>query len=342
MKRFFLVGYYGYNNFGDDLLLLSIIKILKETNSEYEVLIPSDTDFSFLNDEKIKIVNLKRFDILSLKSYINYCDALIYGGGNLFQSETSKRSFYYYYYIAKFAMKAKKKIILLSQGFGPFTGKWEQKYLKKILRYPNLIGVYRDLTSYRYAKKFESKSYFGVDIGPYFVSNIKNEKNNKKFSICLKNNYNDSSKLIEFLKIFQDIEVSTLIINSNQDTMVNYNLVEDIRKNTDLKAEFPVKDFHKLINEISSSAFLISDRLHSSLVGIYFGVPTISYYSKKNRRVIESIYKDYKYYYKNMFDISYAYYEFETGKTDFSEISNIYREKMSESISLIKKIIQSV
>jgi polysaccharide pyruvyl transferase WcaK-like protein len=40
MKKIFLIGYYGYKNYGDDLLFKALIKILEDIGFEGKIVIP--------------------------------------------------------------------------------------------------------------------------------------------------------------------------------------------------------------------------------------------------------------------------------------------------------------
>jgi len=168
MKKILLIGYYGYGNYGDDLLLNSFLKILNELKFDGTIILPLENEIEFKSNHYFNIQVVPRFNFYELKKSIKSSDLIIYGGGNLFQSETSYRSLFYYSYIANIAAKENKKILLLSQGFGSFKKNRGLKKLKKILNYPNLYGILRDRTSYEFAKKYNNNINLGVDIGPYF------------------------------------------------------------------------------------------------------------------------------------------------------------------------------
>lgn len=341
MKKIFLIGYYGYKNYGDDLLFKTLIKILEEVDYKGKIIIPADELPEYNVNNKFFIEKISRYDILNINSHIKSSDIVIYGGGNLFQTETSLKSFLYYYHIAKQAIKYNKRILFLSQGFGPLKHKIIKPKLKKIMRYEKLEGVYRDLISYKYAKKFNKKSHLGVDIGPYYFKDTEIIKKNK-ISLCLKNEYYDIENLINFLSIFDDYEVSTLVINSNQDAIMNYYLVEEIREKTNLNAVFPLKDFDKIIEEIKESRIVISDRLHSSITAAYFNSVFFTYNSAKNKRVLQTIDKSYKFFYKNLMDIPFLYSEKEAKNYNFKEYGEIYKQKLTQTIELTKEVIQNV
>ena len=98
MGKIFLVGYYGYNNFGDELLLNSMLKILSDIKFQGEVIIPSDNLLRIETPINYKITDIKKFDLYSILLSIKSSDLVIFGGGNLFQTETSLKRFLDYYY----------------------------------------------------------------------------------------------------------------------------------------------------------------------------------------------------------------------------------------------------
>lgn len=340
MKKIFLIGFYGYGNYGDDLLLKSIMIILNEINFDGILYLPLENDLHFDEKFSFQIIKISRMNFYELRRSIKDSDIIIFGGGNLFQSETSYRSFMYYHYIASLGIKFSKIILLLSQGFGSFSETRSIRKLKKILAYPKLYANLRDKTSFNFAKKFSNNISLGVDIGPYPFINFPFKKTNK-ISVCLKEEH-DLDILTDFISAFEDFSISTLVINSSQDALRNYELVENIRKKTKLKADFPFKESQKITEEISQSKIIISDRLHSALIGIFFGGHTITFNNVKNKRVLKNIREDYNFFYKNTSEIPFAYYDAISSNFNFSDMSVIYREKLNETILNIKKLIQSV
>jgi len=345
MKKIFMVGYYGQNNFGDDLLLKSFIKVLCEIKFDGLLSIPFDKEWETPKEKlTFQIQKINKFDFLNLSKHIKSSDIVIFGGGNLFQTETSFRSFYYYYYVAKTAVTNNKPFLLLSQGFGPMKNKYAHSLLKKILKNEKTTAVFRDKTSYIYSRRYNSSSFLGTDIAPYAINvRIKNNiKKENKISICLKNNYENMNDLIKFVSLFDNYDISTLIINSNQDTMMNYNFVEKLRDENHLEASFPIKETEKVLEEIQTSSIVISDRLHSSLISIYSGGITLTYRNSKNIRVLKTIDENYNFFYKNLVDLPKIYFDLKEKEFDFEIMSKNFDLKVYETIKKIKEIIQNV
>jgi len=340
MKKIFLVGFYGYGNYGDDLLLKSFLQILNEINFDGIVFLPLENELDFDEEYEFQIITVSRFNFYEIRKTIKDSDVIIFGGGNLFQSETSYRSFMYYSYIAHLGEKFNKKILLLSQGFGSFNENRSLQKLKRILSYPKLYGNLRDKTSYMFATRYNKNISLGVDVGPYPFLNYTYKKTDK-ISVCLKEEHN-LQHLIEFLSTLENYTLSTLVINATQDTLKNYELVENIRKKTNVSADFPFKDPNKITTEISESKIIISDRLHSALVGIFFAGQTITFNNIKNRRVLKNIKEDYNFFYKNTSEIPFIYYDAVSSNYDFKEISELYKDKLNKTVLNIKTLIQNI
>ena len=343
MGKIFLVGYYGYNNFGDELLLNSMLKILNDVKFQGEVIIPSDNLLRIETPISYKVTDIKKFDLYNIVLSIKSSDLVIFGGGNLFQTETSLKSFLYYYYIAKKAIKYKKPLFLISQGFGPIKNKFANKLLKSLLKTENaqIYGFYRDEASFRYARRYCKSSFNIVDIAPYAISDIGLRAQTTDItSICIKKDYDDFMPLYEFLEI-DNRSINTLAINSNQDSEISFKFVDYLRSVSDWSVPFPTGDNKKIQSTLINSKLVISDRLHSAVVPMYFGVPVLVSASAKNRRVVKNICPEYDYFYKKLSDIPGAYAYMKARNYDPQKTAAVYREKLSEAVQTIEQNLRT-
>jgi len=116
-----LSGYYGFNNSGDDALLLSIIKDFKK--------IKEDTRFLVLTKRPKKgrtvcmTDTVHRFKPLKIRKMLKKSKMLVSGGGSLIQDATSSKSLYYYLYIMSLAKKLGCKVFAYANGIGPVKDK---------------------------------------------------------------------------------------------------------------------------------------------------------------------------------------------------------------------------
>ena len=117
-----LLGYYGFGNLGDDLLLEAFLGLLREAG------VPEDhvIVFSAKPEETRSLCSVQsadRWSLASLWATLRRSETLLYGGGGLFQDATSVRSAVYYASVAHMARMAGCAPWSFGQSFGPFRTK---------------------------------------------------------------------------------------------------------------------------------------------------------------------------------------------------------------------------
>jgi len=147
-------GYYGFNNSGDDAILLSIHSNLDKTNKNIKVTVlannPVDTGYKY----DVRTVN--RYNAMSVIKAIKNCDVLLSGGGSLLQDRTSTRSLLYYLSIIKLAKMMGKKVMIYANGIGPVEKKNNRNLVKKVIDKIDLITL-------REENSLEELKNMGVD-----------------------------------------------------------------------------------------------------------------------------------------------------------------------------------
>lgn len=132
-------GYYGFDNSGDDALLLSIIDDINKNDDRAQITVLSK------NPQKTKLqyhVNAtNRYNLFSIIKVISSCDVLISGGGTLIQDATSTKSLFYYLFVIKLAQIFKKKVMLYANGIGPLSSFKNIESTQKILNDVDLITL---------------------------------------------------------------------------------------------------------------------------------------------------------------------------------------------------------
>ncbi|MBM7559404.1 polysaccharide pyruvyl transferase family protein [Marinitoga litoralis] len=339
MKKIFIIGYYGYNNIGDEMLFESILEIFKELEFSGNIYIISDK----INQKEkynFKIINIEKYDFPKIINTIKESDIVIYGGGNLFQTETSLRSFIYYETLFGLAKRYKKNILFLSQGFGHFKHKYAIKKMKKILKYENLHGILRDKTSYIYAKRFTDNFQLGTDIGVLKYKNKQFEKNINygQITLVIKNRKNWDS-LIYILKQSGINRIVPVAFNKSQDSIYAYEFYENYKNKIDLS--FPIYDEEKIIDEYIKSEYVISDRLHGGILALYLKIPVIMYRNQKNYRVFTTIDENYNLFYRNEEDLIFKIASLPNYSFDniFEKYGNKFHESYQKTLNLIKTFL---
>ncbi len=144
-------GYYGFNNSGDDALLLGMLKSLFEINPNFRCLVLSANPT--ITKKQYRIDSVKRFDFYSVRKAIKNSRMLISGGGSLIQDATSYKSLLYYLYVITFAKKCGLKVMLYANGIGPLKKK-NMGIVEKALRGVDYITL-RDNDSSKLLSKMD-------------------------------------------------------------------------------------------------------------------------------------------------------------------------------------------
>lgn len=142
-KNVMLVGYFGFGNIGDELLWQTFAqKFLQEFPMHRAVVLhrggkmPDNTDrFAFVS----------RKNLLDVLEEIFCCEVMVIPGGGVLQSVTSARSLIYYLTVLSLGRLAGARILLPSQGLGPWTtgslAKLSQKWLTHELKNVDYISL---------------------------------------------------------------------------------------------------------------------------------------------------------------------------------------------------------
>jgi len=116
-KKIVVAGYYGCGNLGDDAILLGLLEGLQNRGLDVSVMsgAPEETNRLY------GVPSIERRDMAAFKAEIATADALVFGGGSIFQDASSWKSAAFYSNLVKIAKGNKKKVIMLGQGVGPLT-----------------------------------------------------------------------------------------------------------------------------------------------------------------------------------------------------------------------------
>ena len=133
-----LIGYYGFDNKGDDWTLE---QLLTQLNSCCTVA---------YNPKKIARNTqqyINRWNLFSLIKSLIKNNVVIFGGGELFQIKTSISSFFYYFLILKIAQIFNKNVYLLFQGFSEINNILIKNIFVNALKNTKTIIIARDHVS---------------------------------------------------------------------------------------------------------------------------------------------------------------------------------------------------
>ena len=154
-------GYYGFNNSGDDAILLSIHANLKKLGDNIKITVLASNPEETAKKYGVDVVD--RYNAVKVLEAVKKCDVLLSGGGSLLQDRTSTRSIVYYLSIIKLAKMMGKKVMLYANGIGPVEKTKNRNLLKNVVNKVDLITL-------REQNSFDELRNMGVNNKRVFVT----------------------------------------------------------------------------------------------------------------------------------------------------------------------------
>lgn len=137
--RVVMSGYYGFNNLGDEAILLSIRRRLAELDPDIALTVLSNDPKQTAARYGVEAV--PRFHFWKVLRTLRRCDLLVSGGGSLLQDRTSTRSLIYYLSIIKLAKLCRRPVMLYANGIGPVTRPANRRRVKRVLDQADVITL---------------------------------------------------------------------------------------------------------------------------------------------------------------------------------------------------------
>ncbi len=137
MAKVVISGYYGFKNFGDELILSVLSDKLKTVGADVTVF-SIDPQFT---TQQYGVEAVKTFQPFEVFKTLWHSDVLISGGGSLFQDATSLKSVIYYAFVLGLAQILGKKTIIFAQGVGPLNHPLSKFLVKNLFRRCDYVSV---------------------------------------------------------------------------------------------------------------------------------------------------------------------------------------------------------
>ncbi len=295
MVRVFLFGYYGFENFGDELLLRSAQKLLKDLPVDrIDMLFPQKGSRKVFG---LRIKQIPRNSLLSILHALKACDIVIGGGGGIFQDESSGKSFSYYDFLVSTAFRYRKPVYLLGHGIGGIHSQSHYRRIRKLLAHPLCTGYFRDAVSARYAAHFSSRHSRGSDLAYGILSSReKIRANPQKIGMMLKYPVKAIEEFIEPLRIEGFKAIDLLVSFPKEELRLAEQNASALSKYFTVR--IPQTAGGQLIDDIASCSLIITERLHGVIVASYFGIPFVTRSSFKAKAFLRD-FKTYRAFYSD-------------------------------------------
>ncbi|GAU78004.1 polysaccharide pyruvyl transferase CsaB [Fusibacter sp. 3D3] len=305
MNKVVISGFYGFHNIGDEAILLTLTKKLKEINPNVQITVLSNNPVETMQKFDVKAIN--RSDALKVAKVIMQCDVLLSGGGSLLQDVTSARSIHYYLSIIRMGLIFRKKVFLISHGVGPLIRASNKRRVKRVLNKVYCITV-RDIKSYELLMSIGVKPEKAkvttdpvmaldcqtLDEGKHIIDNLNlKDPSRKKLAIAIRQ------------KDFRDDAHRDLLVQMANRLAKRYNVIfvpfyykndtkifQDIHDKTDEHVYFIIDKYNSLafLSLIQNMDILVGSRLHSLIFSLVAEVPFVGIsYDPKIENFLETI-----------------------------------------------------
>lgn len=262
-RKIVISGYYGFKNFGDELILSILTRYLKSQNADVTVF-SVDTEYTSSN---YGVKSVATFDLGQIVKTLSGSDVLISGGGSLFQDATSLRSVLYYSIILAMAQILGKKTVIFAQGVGPLKNPISRFLVKNLFKKCDYVSV-RDENSQKMLARWGVSSILVSD--PAFSLEVQNVAKEKVLGVQLRAFTGMGEDFLQNLACvvnesgFEKVKLFSL--QKSQDFELSKKFAQMlIGKSVEIVEE-------KIVSEISKIDTLIGMRFHSLVVALKSGV----------------------------------------------------------------------
>lgn len=279
-----IIGWYGYGNLGDEILLEVVIgEVLKFVNRD-DVIVFSERPSDVEKSHRIKSVIIGYEGKLGeFIDALEKIDILIWGGGGSF-SDWQKEALPNIFKIISIAKALNKRIFLYSIGCGPITTENGKRIMQEICKLCDFVTV-RDIGSYKLLKELDIEELYltsdpAVTYDSYPVIRSTRTKT-INLGICVSYLFNNENLWPNQFEKFFSYKVSMIkllneIVKKHLRTKIWFIPVfpkdEDFARelmldlNLDNISLIPYRNYDEIVGSLAKMDIVISTRLHAIIL----------------------------------------------------------------------------
>lgn len=295
--KIMISGYYGFNNFGDEAILKSMVRAFKEKIPQIKILVLSQNPVHTSQTYQVKAIN--RLHLISILNCLRDTNLFISGGGGLLQDSTGKGwSILYYLGLILGAKIIRVPVMIYAQGIGPVSQQINKKLMRWILNKVDLITVRDNFSKELLENLGVIKPSIYVNSDPSFLLNKKdincilenyphiqelmNSNNRPIIGVSVreyKGNRSDLkimfAQLADYLIEKYKVKIVFLPFKFDDDVQVSEEILSLMKKQADiLKIKLEPEE---LISILSQFSLMIGVRLHSIIFSSMANLPFIAF-----------------------------------------------------------------
>lgn len=294
--KIMISGYYGFNNFGDEAILKSMVRAFKEKIPQIKILVLSQNPLKTSQTYQVKAIN--RLHLISILNCLRDTNLFISGGGGLLQDSTGKGwSILYYLGLILGAKIIRVPVMIYAQGIGPINQQINKKLMRWILNKVDLITVRDNFSKELLESLGVAKPSIYVNSDPSFLLNKKdincilenyphiqelmNSDNRPIIGVSVRDKGNRSDLKIMFAQLADyliekyKVKIVFLPFKFDDDVQVSEEILSLMKNQADiLKIKLEPEE---LISILSQLSLMIGVRLHSIIFSSMANLPFIAF-----------------------------------------------------------------
>ena len=285
-----ILGYYGYDNCGDDALLHAILKDILNLRPYFSPTVLSYKPAKTTEVYGVRAIN--RFNIFKVKKLFKKIKLFIAGGGSLIQDITSTKSLLYYLYVIRLAKKMGLPVMLYGNGIGPVTKSFNRKLASKVLNMADLITL-RDNDSALLLKELKvlnpkikvtadpalSLSSENSHIGREILKKYSLSEDNKFFCVSVRRWKSMGDSAYTFAKICENAyrEYGLIPVFVPMQYAKDISISKEIASLADCPSVIIDQSLtaEEIMSVMSLSEGALAVRLHMLIFGVLVGIPVM-------------------------------------------------------------------
>lgn len=270
-----LCGYYGYGNLGDELVLRALAEGVTSHAPELKV-----AALMGRGDSPINTLRISRLRPLFLLRTLRRSGTVLLGGGTLLQSATSRRSLSYYLSLLALARRLGRPFGMLAGGVGPFRCDTDKRRCAALLRDAAFLGL-RDATSCRLLAEMglaPERLHLGAD--PVLTLPLPDLAPDARFlTVFPRKGDERNAELLEGIAGVAraySLPVRVAAMDEKEDRDTATHLVDTLLAHGISAESTPPLTYESACALLSSSALVLTHRLHALLLACRIGSPALA------------------------------------------------------------------